>query len=208
MPDRFAYSDSLLITAKGLQMEYFKVLSLVTSIDLSSNNLSCDLPEELTKLHGLHFLNLSHNFFSGKIPESISDMEQLESLDLSENNLFGTIPSGMSTLNFLSYLNLSHNNLSGKIPSGGQLQTFDQSAYNWNHDLCGSPLQNCANETHYSQGANKDEGKGDWSEMLWLYIGLAMGFITGFWMIIGTIIMKKTIRFAYFRSIDKVYDWL
>ncbi|XP_039132486.1 receptor-like protein EIX2 isoform X2 [Dioscorea cayenensis subsp. rotundata] len=206
--DSFPYSESLLISTKGLQMQYTKVLPLVTSIDLSSNKLSCDLPEELTKLYGLYFLNLSRNHFNGKIPESISDLQQLESLDLSENDLFGTIPSGMSTLNFLSYLNLSHNNLSGKIPSGGQLQTFNPSVYNWNHDLCGSPLQDCANKTHYSQGANEEEGKGDWSEVLWLYIGLAMGFITGFWMIIGTIIMKKTIRIACFRSIDKVYDWL
>ncbi|XP_039136228.1 receptor-like protein EIX2 [Dioscorea cayenensis subsp. rotundata] len=114
----------------------------------------------------------------------------------------------MSTLNFLGYLNLSHNNLSGKIPSSTQLQSFDPSAYNWNHGLCGSPLQNCANGTHYSQVANEEEGNGDWTEMLWLYIGLAMGFIAGFWMIIGTIIIKQTIRNAYFRSIDKVHDWI
>ncbi|XP_039119325.1 receptor-like protein EIX2 [Dioscorea cayenensis subsp. rotundata] len=204
----FAYSESLLISAKGLQMEYSKVLSLVTSIDISNNKLSCELPKELTKLHGLHFLNLAYNHFNGKIPENISEMKQLESLDLSWNNLIGTIPSSMSTLNFLAHLNLSHNNLSGKIPSGSQLQTFDSSAYNWNHNLCGSPLQDCANETHYSQGANKEEGKREWLEMLWLYVGLAMGFITGFWVIIGTIIIKQTIRIAYFRSIDKAYDWL
>ncbi|KAH7690636.1 Non-specific serine/threonine protein kinase protein [Dioscorea alata] len=81
VPDSFAYSESLLISAKGLQMEYSKILSLVTSMDLSNNKLSCELPEELTKLHGLHFLNLSHNLFNGKIPQSINDMEQLESLD-------------------------------------------------------------------------------------------------------------------------------
>ncbi|KAH7690634.1 Leucine-rich repeat protein, partial [Dioscorea alata] len=204
----FAYSEFLLISAKGLQMEYSKVLSLVTSIDLSNNKLSCELPEELTKLHGLHFLNLSGNHLIGKIPESIGDMKQIESLDLSTNNLSGTIPSSMSTLNFLGRLNLSHNSLSGKIPTSTQLQSFDQSAYNWNHDLCGSPLQNCANGTHYSQVANEEEGKGDWVEMLWLYIGLAMGFTTGFWMIVGTIMIKQTIRIAYFRSIDKAYDWL
>ncbi|KAM0949554.1 putative leucine-rich repeat domain superfamily [Dioscorea sansibarensis] len=207
-PDFFAYLESLLISAKDIQMEYSKILSLVTSMDLSNNKLSCELPEELTKLHGLHFLNLSYNHFNGNIPESISDMKQLESLDLSWNNLVGTIPSRMSALNFLSHLNISHNNLSGKIPTGGQLQTFVPSAYDWNHDVCGSPLQNCANETHYFQGANKEGGKGDWLGMLWLYIGLAMGFITGFWMIISTIIIKQSIRIAYFRSIDKVYDLL
>ncbi|XP_039135926.1 receptor-like protein EIX2 [Dioscorea cayenensis subsp. rotundata] len=208
-PENFVHSESLLINAKGLQMEYSKILSLVTSIDLSNNKLSCELPEELTKLHGLHFLNLSYNHFNGKIPESISDMKQLESLDLSENNLFGTIPSAMSTLNFLSHLNLSHNILSGKIPSGGQLQTFNPSAYNWNLNLCGSPLQKCTtDQTHYSQSANEEEGESDWLEMLWLYVGLAMGFIIGFWMTIGTIMIKQAIRIAYFRSIDKAYDFL
>ncbi|XP_039140451.1 receptor-like protein EIX2 [Dioscorea cayenensis subsp. rotundata] len=205
--DSFPYSEALWISAKGLQMEYSKLLSLVTSIDLSNNKLSCELPDELTKLHGLHFLKLSYNLFNGRIPENIGDMKQLESLDLSENKLFGTIPSSISTLNFLGYLNISHNNLSGKIPSGTQLQSFDPSAYNWNHGLCGPPLQNCANETN-PPAANEEEGKGDWTEILWLYIGLAMGFITGFWMIIGTIIIKQTIRIALFRSIDKVYDWI
>ncbi|XP_039136493.1 receptor-like protein EIX1 [Dioscorea cayenensis subsp. rotundata] len=89
-PNIFGYSESLLITAKGLQIEYQKILSLVTSMDLSNNKLSCELPEELTKLHGLHFLNLSGNLFSGKIPDNISDMKQLESLDLSKNNLSGS----------------------------------------------------------------------------------------------------------------------
>ncbi|XP_039136926.1 receptor-like protein EIX2 [Dioscorea cayenensis subsp. rotundata] len=134
-------------------------------------------------------------------------MKQLESLDLSENNLFGTIPSSISTLNFLAYLNVSHNNLSGKIPSGTQLQSFDQSAYNWNHGLCGSPLQNCANEMN-PPAVYEEDRKGDWAEMLWLYIGLAMGFIIGLWMIFGTFIIKQTIRIAYFQSIDKVYDWI
>ncbi|KAH7691849.1 hypothetical protein IHE45_01G024800 [Dioscorea alata] len=104
----------------------------------------------------------------------------------------------MSTLNFLSYLNLSHNSLFGKIPSGTQHQSFNPSGYNWNHGLCGSILQDCANVTQYSQGENEEEGKRDWSEMLWLYIGLAIGFITGFFMIIGTIIIKQTIGVAFF----------
>ncbi|CAL9089378.1 unnamed protein product, partial [Musa acuminata var. zebrina] len=111
------YGESIVITAKGYDIQYTTILSLVTSIDLSNNNLSGEIPRELTKLHGLHFLNLSKNHLRGTIPEKIGSMEQLESLDLSMNNLTGDIPSSFSSLNFLSHLNLSHNNLSGRIPT-------------------------------------------------------------------------------------------
>ncbi|CAL9089382.1 unnamed protein product, partial [Musa acuminata var. zebrina] len=120
------YGESIVITAKGYDIQYTTILSLVTSIDLSNNNLSGEIPNELTKLHGLHFLNLSNNHLTGAIPENIGSMEQLESLDLSMNNLTGDIPSSFSSLNFLSHLNLSHNNLSGRIPTaGGQMSTFN-----------------------------------------------------------------------------------
>ncbi|CAL9088904.1 unnamed protein product, partial [Musa acuminata var. zebrina] len=112
-----SYSESIVITVKGYDIQYTTILSLVTSIDLSNNNLSGEIPRELTKLHGLHFLNLSKNHLRGTIPEKIGSMEQLESLDLSMNNLTGDIPSSLSSLTFLSHLNLSHNNLSGRIPT-------------------------------------------------------------------------------------------
>ncbi|XP_042410097.1 receptor-like protein EIX2 [Zingiber officinale] len=58
------YTDSVIITAKGSQLLYTRTLSLVPSIDLSNNNLFGEIPEELTNLHGLRFLNLSWNHFS------------------------------------------------------------------------------------------------------------------------------------------------
>ncbi|XP_039129109.1 receptor-like protein EIX1 [Dioscorea cayenensis subsp. rotundata] len=206
----FMHLESLLINAKGLQMDYSMVLSLVTMIDLSKNKLSCELPEELTKLHGLHFLNLSHNLFTGKIPESISDMEQLESLDLSINNFSGVIPPSISALNFLSHLNLSHNKLSGKIPSGNQLQTLDASGFFYNDGLCGFPLSDCTNETPSlgSLDGGHQDGNREWFDNLWLYIGLASGFIVGFWMFISFIMIKKSRRISYFQSIDRVNDWI
>uniref|UniRef100_A0A0E0M8N9 Leucine-rich repeat-containing N-terminal plant-type domain-containing protein n=1 Tax=Oryza punctata TaxID=4537 RepID=A0A0E0M8N9_ORYPU len=80
-------------------------------IDLSSNSLTEDIPEELTYLQGLRFLNLSRNTLSGSIPERIGSLKPLESLDLSWNELSGVIPTSISNLLSLSTLNLSNNRL-------------------------------------------------------------------------------------------------
>ncbi|XP_064982647.1 receptor-like protein EIX2 [Musa acuminata AAA Group] len=206
-----SYSESIVITAKGHDIQYTRILSLVTSIDLSNNNLSGEIPRELTKLHGLHFLNLSKNHLRGTIPEKIGSMEQLESLDLSMNNLTGDIPSSLSSLTFLSHLNLSHNNLSGRIPTaGGQMSTFlgDPSIYDGNEYLCGTPLPECPGDAaHQSPAHEQKEKNGDRLETVWEITSIVMGFVVGFWSFVGTMIMKQSIRIAFFRFFDKAYDW-
>ncbi|CAL9042510.1 unnamed protein product [Musa banksii] len=204
------YGESIVITAKGHDIQYTRILSLVTSIDLSNNNLSGEIPRELTKLHGLHFLNLSKNHLRGTIPEKIGSMEQLESLDLSMNNLTGDIPSSFSSLNFLSHLNLSHNNLSGRIPTaGGQMSTFidDPSIYDGNEYLCGTPLPECPGDADQSPPHEQEEKNGDRLETVWEITSIVMGFVVGFWSFVGTMIMKQSIRIAFFRFFDKAYDW-
>ena len=76
----------------------------MVSIDLSSNNLSGPIPEEIATLDALVNLNLLRNHFSGSVPDKIGGMQSLESIDFSRNNLFGDIPAGLSNLTFLSYL--------------------------------------------------------------------------------------------------------
>ncbi|CAL9088918.1 unnamed protein product, partial [Musa acuminata var. zebrina] len=205
------YGESIVITAKGHDIQYTRILSLVTSIDLSNNNLSGEIPRELTKLHGLHFLNISKNHLRGTIPEKIGSMEQLESLDLSMNNLTGDIPSSLSSLTFLSHLNLSHNNLSGRIPTaGGQMSTFlgDPSIYDGNEYLCGTPLPECPGDAaHQSPAHEQKEKNGDRLETVWEITSIVMGFVVGFWSFVGTMIMKQSIRIAFFRFFDKAYDW-
>ncbi|CAL9042497.1 unnamed protein product, partial [Musa banksii] len=203
------YDESIVITAKGSDIQYTTILSLVTSIDLSNNNLSGEIPRELTNLHGLLFLNLSKNHLRGTIPEKIGSMEQLESLDLSMNNLTGDIPSSLSSLTFLSHLNLSHNNLSGRIPTaGGQMSTFNASIYDGNEYLCGTPLPECPGDAAHQSPAHEHEQKnGDRLETVWEITSIVMGFVVGFWSFVGTMIMKQSIRMAFFRVFDKAYDW-
>ncbi|XP_038979555.1 receptor-like protein EIX1 [Phoenix dactylifera] len=196
------YEESLLIDAKGLELSYTSVLSLVTSIDLSQNKISGEIPNEVTNLHGLHFLNLSGNHFIGKISQNIGDMRQLESLDLSMNNLYGQIPQTMLALNYLSQLNLSYNNLSGRIPSGNQFWSFnDPSIYTGNHNLCGQPLSNCP--TNAPPHQEEEEVDDDDSDMIWIYASSALGFIMGFWGFVAAVMIKKEIRISYLRFIDR-----
>ncbi|CAL9750739.1 unnamed protein product [Musa acuminata subsp. burmannicoides] len=200
-----AMVESSLLTTKGSMVDYTTILSLVTSIDLSNNHLSGEIPKEMTKLLGLRFLNLSNNHLTGRIPEKMGDMKQLESLDFSVNNLTGEIPSSFSAMSFLARLNLSYNNLSGKIPTSGQLSTFGSWSYVGNKDLCGTPLSDCPVYQTPPDARVKDDQKLD---KLLEYTSIVVGFVVGFWLFIGTLIMKQAIRFAFFRWIDKANDWI
>ncbi|XP_058077517.1 receptor-like protein EIX2 [Magnolia sinica] len=181
----FNYEENLLMRVKGQMREYTRTVSLVTCMDLSSNNLTGEIPEGVTSLLGLHVLHLSRNHFTGKIPDKIGKLTLLESLDFSKNQLSGTIPQSISDLTFLSYLNLSYNNLSGRIPSGNQLQTLeDPSNYIGNNGLCGPPLtDNCAGD-ETPQGllpgsTDVKENEKEY-EMRWFYTAMGLGFPVGF----------------------------
>ncbi|XP_022738458.1 probable LRR receptor-like serine/threonine-protein kinase At1g34110 [Durio zibethinus] len=143
---------------KGRFLECTSTLSFLVNLDLSSNKLEGQIPEELTFLTGLIGLNLSRNQLSGMMPEKMGELEVLESLDLSLNELSGLIPSSLSTLTKLSHLNLSYNNFSGQIPNGNQLQTLDDpSIYADNPLLCGtSLLKKCLDDEPRQD--NKDNG--------------------------------------------------
>ena len=106
---------------------------------------------------------------------------------------------------FFSYLNLSNNNLIGKIPMSTQLQTFDLTCFMGN-ELCGSPLpKNCTSPT---PGRNEnDKGKYDGEhEVDWFYVSMALGFVVGFWSLIGPLIVNRRWRYIYYRFLDRLGD--
>jgi EIX receptor 1/2 len=208
--------DNLLVTFKEKYVKYHKTLGLVKVIDLSSNKLKGEIPQEITSLSGLISLNLSRNLLTGIIPQNIGDMERLESLDLSKNHLSGIISPSLTTLSFLSYLNLSDNNLSGKIPSGTQLQSFSASAYASNQELCGLPLPKRCLGDEATQDPQIGSKYGDENiqehanshEHLWFYATIALGFIVGFWGVCGPLLLKSSWRHAYFQYLERIRDRL
>jgi len=191
---------------KGNELEYFNWMNV---IDLSNNKLSGSVPLEMYMLTGIQSLNLSHNMFSGTIPKEVGNMELLESVDLSRNLFSGEIPQTMSSLHFLEVLNLSFNNFMGKIPSGTQLGLSNLS-YIGNSGLCGPPLSKICPQDEKSHSTNplEEEEEGDESEVhSWFYMGLGIGFAVGFCGVLGTIFFNRRCRHAYFRFLNRTYDF-
>ncbi|KAF7062667.1 hypothetical protein CFC21_069242 [Triticum aestivum] len=186
------------ISWKGREQTFQDSIGLITGFDLSCNRLTESIPEDLTYLKGLRFLNLSRNDLSGSIPEKIGSLELLDFLDLSCNELSGTIPPSISNLRSLGVLNLSNNHLWGRIPTGDQLQTFvDPSIYGNNPGLCGFPLLNVCEPT-LDQGAEVRKELRD----LGLWYSVILGFVFGFWIWFGTLFFLEPWRFFFLRFID------
>ncbi|KAM1988167.1 hypothetical protein ACFX15_035336 [Malus domestica] len=199
--------EQVTLTLKGSELVYNTTLNLVKSIDLSSNNLQGQIPEEICNLILLGTLNLSMNQLTGKIPSKVGNLRWLETFDLSHNHLSGEIPQSLSYLSFLSHLNLSYNNLSGIIPTGSQLQTLhDSSIYMDNPLLCGVPLPTkCHGDDTFPTKDAKDKNEGG-NDTLWFYVSVVLGFILGFWGVCGTLILKTSWRYAYFQFFNNIKD--
>ncbi|KAF7046367.1 hypothetical protein CFC21_055397 [Triticum aestivum] len=203
----FAYiflGEGVPVHTKGQQLEFFYEISDTVVLDLSCNSLTGVIPPEIGSLAGLRSLNFSWNSLSGAIPEKIGKLMQLESLDLSNNELSGEIPSSMTALTSLSYMNLSYNTLTGKIPTGNQFHTFDASDYIGNIGLCGYPLTNNCTGNSSSGPTHADHGDG--SNDISFYLGLAVGYILGLWVVFCVILFKKRWRSAYFIFVEGLQE--
>ncbi|KAL8119073.1 hypothetical protein AgCh_016537 [Apium graveolens] len=179
-PSNSSYVETVLARWKGQEFEYGRNFAYLKMIDLSSNELTGEIPREITRLVKLKGLNFS-----------------------------GIIPPSMSKLNFLAYLDLSNNNLSGKIPFGSQLQGFSISAYQGNTELCGKPLTKICpeDESENHVWPSTSEYNGDDSEYeRWLLISAVLGFSTTFWDFIGTLVLNRHSRHAYFVFLENLKE--
>ncbi|KNA14598.1 hypothetical protein SOVF_106020 [Spinacia oleracea] len=204
------YQDYISLALKGFTYEYKQHLELVKSIDFSSNSLSGDIPAEISCLTGLVSLNLSGNNLMGSITPNVGQLKSLESLDLSNNHLSGEIPSTLSELSFLGTLSLAKNNFSGRIPTGTQIQGFSVSVFAGNPRLCGDPLlKKCIIGGKANGNSDQESLKPENNDKvvsLGLYISIVLGFITGFWVVCGGLVLNKSWRYAFFGFWIHVYD--
>jgi len=92
-------------------------LTKLRSLDLSHNKIT-DLPPDFWSFSMLKNLNLSDNQISGSLTNNIGNFGLLEVLDLSSNNFSGEIPEAVSSLVSLKVIKLDHNRFEQRIPSG------------------------------------------------------------------------------------------
>nr|KAJ0202366.1 hypothetical protein LSAT_V11C600318010 [Lactuca sativa] len=198
------------------------------SLMLYKNNLSGELPVSLKTCTRLNSLNLGANKFSGNVPTWIGEnLSGLHVLILKSNNFYGTIPLELCQLANLQILDLSRNNLHGNIPSClnnltsmvgknchlTQLQTFAPSRYDGNLGLCGPPLTTkCLGDEESEVQSLKSESDGDGEDTYelwgWFYIGGGTGFVTGFWIACGALLLNRRGRHAFFQFYDSFKDWV
>uniref|UniRef100_A0A1S3CFZ2 Leucine-rich repeat-containing N-terminal plant-type domain-containing protein n=1 Tax=Cucumis melo TaxID=3656 RepID=A0A1S3CFZ2_CUCME len=163
------------------------ILNYMSGLDLSSNQLTGEIPQQIGDLVQIHALNFSYNRLVGNIPKVFSNLKQLESLDLSNNLLSGHIPSELATLDCLSIFNVSYNNLSGMIPTAPHF-TYPESSFYGNPNLCGSYIEHkCSShalptDNQYTNLEEEADGTFfDLEAFFWSfgtsYITLLLGFV-------------------------------
>ncbi|KAM0952131.1 putative non-specific serine/threonine protein kinase [Dioscorea sansibarensis] len=108
---------------------------------LHRNSLHGPIPPEIKNCSELRAIYLRANYLHGSIPAELGELVHLTILDLSSNLLRGTIPPSIGRLVNLRFLNLSTNFFSGEIPNVGVLNTFRNTSFVGNLELCGLPIQ-------------------------------------------------------------------
>ncbi|KAL2501123.1 putative LRR receptor-like serine/threonine-protein kinase [Forsythia ovata] len=88
----------------------------VTALDISSMNLSGNIPSQLGNLSFLVSINLSSNYFYGSLPRELIQLRRLQIIDFGFNSFSGQIPSWFGFLQNLQRLNLRNNIFTGLIP--------------------------------------------------------------------------------------------
>lgn len=95
---------------------------IVTSIDLSHNNLTGNIVSEIYFLSSLEELKLDGNFLTGPIPRGLG-LLNTRIINLADNKLSGKIPKDIFDMKELEEIRLNNNLFTGRLPIS--TKTFD-----------------------------------------------------------------------------------
>ncbi|KAL0332717.1 UNVERIFIED_CONTAM: putative LRR receptor-like serine/threonine-protein kinase [Sesamum calycinum] len=124
--------------------------------------LSGEVPEGLSSLLGLRYLNLSFNSFSGHISPTFGFLKSLDVLSLSNNHISGSVPPELGNCSSLGVIDLHSNSLSGQIPVDlsrlSRLRVLDLGRNNLTGPIP-EELSNCSSLASLSLDSNHLTGK-------------------------------------------------
>ena len=81
----------------------------------AKNELGGSIPQSISQLRSITWLNLSDNKLTGKLPRAIGACTRLKALDVSDNSLIGMLPVTLNRLVNLTELHCHHNCLEGDL---------------------------------------------------------------------------------------------
>lgn len=85
-------------------------------LKLASNSLAGSLPDEITRLVNLKYLDISNNALTGNLLTKMSRFVSLTTLNAANNKFSGPVYNFATAANMI-YLDLRNNHLTGEIPS-------------------------------------------------------------------------------------------
>ncbi|GAY33985.1 hypothetical protein CUMW_009100 [Citrus unshiu] len=91
-------------------------LTELESFDVSSNQITGQLPSSLGDCSKLKRLSVSFNELTGRIPQNIGNLTELMELYLNGNNLQGEFPPTIFNVSSLRVIVLANNSLFGSLP--------------------------------------------------------------------------------------------
>ncbi|KAM3390239.1 hypothetical protein ACQJBY_012056 [Aegilops geniculata] len=205
VPAFFIGPDQEEFMTKSRQDKYKgNILSYMSGLDFSSNQLEGYIPKSIGDMKWLRALNFSNNCFHGPIPDSLSHLSNLESLDLSHNKLTGQIPQELVELHSLEVFTVAYNNLSGPtLGRNGQFITFDESSYAGNPYLCGLPLLKSCFDAPSIPEPEEDEDDSKLANLA-LFSFSVLCYLIGFWTTLVVLYFKRSWRWSWFSAVDRL----
>ncbi|KAK8938404.1 putative receptor-like protein kinase [Platanthera zijinensis] len=105
----------------------------ITTILLSNNRISGNLPDEIGNLVNLTKFEANDNLFTGRLPSSIGNLMSLHVLSLQGNGFDGQIPDSISKLSQLNQLHFQNNLFNGSmLASFKNLVNLQELDLSWN----------------------------------------------------------------------------